>query len=137
MVRVINLEDRFDGLNNSGSVVFDVNTFAKEYFLEANAHWVNKLNSPKQLEEYMKMMSINITEMNAVGSMTKESLEKSNQTKWSVPKAEDPEALLSNRNLTWLTTLNDTNKIVLQPQEIKTFRIKYPGGAKKNENDPN
>ena len=93
MVRVINLEDRFDGLNNSGSVVFDVNTFAKEYFLEANAHWINQLNSPKQLEEYMKMMAINITEMNAVGSMTKESMDKSNQTKWKVPSSEEPEAL--------------------------------------------
>jgi hypothetical protein len=85
MVRVINLADRFDGLNNSGSVIFDVNTFAKEYFMEANAHWFGTLNSKKQQEDYMKMIQINITEMNAAGSMTLESLEKSNQTKWKVP----------------------------------------------------
>ena len=72
ILRVINLEDRFDGLNNSASVVFDVNTFAKEYFMEANTHWMTKMNSNKQMEDYIKALNINITEMNAVGSMTKE-----------------------------------------------------------------
>ena len=93
-MRLTNLEDRFDGLNNSGSVVFDINAFAKELFMEANAHWLGAMNSMKQQEEYIKMMQINITEMNAAGSMTLEQLSKSNQTRWKVPSAEDPQALV-------------------------------------------
>jgi hypothetical protein len=48
LLRIINLDDRFDGLNNSESVVFDISAFAKELFMEANSQWLIKYNSPKQ-----------------------------------------------------------------------------------------
>jgi hypothetical protein len=38
MLRVANLEDRFDGKNNSKTYMFDINAFAKEFYMEANAH---------------------------------------------------------------------------------------------------
>jgi len=44
MLRVANLEDRFDGKNNSESYNFDINAFAKEYYMEANAHLMQGLS---------------------------------------------------------------------------------------------
>ena len=37
LVRVTNLEDRFDG-EHAKTYFFDINEFAKEFLLEANAH---------------------------------------------------------------------------------------------------
>jgi hypothetical protein len=36
LVRIINLEDRFDGSSRIQHI--DLNTFAKEFYLEANQH---------------------------------------------------------------------------------------------------
>jgi len=40
---VANLEDRFDGKNNSKTYMFDINAFAKEFYMEANAHLMKGL----------------------------------------------------------------------------------------------
>jgi hypothetical protein len=44
MLRIANLEDRFDGQNNSKTYDFDINAFAKEYYIEANAHLMQGLS---------------------------------------------------------------------------------------------
>jgi hypothetical protein len=46
LVRINNLEDRFDGYNNSHTYQFDVSDFAKEYFMEANNHLLSKIDPP-------------------------------------------------------------------------------------------
>jgi len=38
LLRIINLEDRFDGKAGDNIHYFDVNAFARELYLEANAH---------------------------------------------------------------------------------------------------
>ena len=83
----------------------------------------------------MTNMVVNITEMNAAGSMTLEQLGKSNQTLWKTPSSEDPLELMQDRNITLLAA-GDDNKVMLQPQQIKTFKLVYPGGAKKLSTDP-
>jgi hypothetical protein len=102
MLRIANLEDRFDGSNNSQSYNFDLNAWAKEYYMEANAHLIQGL-SPKEQETFVKAIELNITEMNAAGSIALDRLVGANSsnssdnttvlTKWKVPEAEDPTGL--------------------------------------------
>ena len=92
MLRIANLEDRFDGKNNSQSYNFDINAFAKEYYLEANAHLMQGL-SQKDQEIFAKAIDLNITEMNAAGSISLDRLSGVNSTiftKWKVPEKEEP-----------------------------------------------
>jgi len=114
MLRIANLEDRFDGKNNSESYNFDLNAWAKEYYLEANAHLIQGL-SPKEQETFVKAIELNITEMNAAGSIALDRLVGANSTvmtKWKVPEAEDPTGL----NLTQLIT-NQTDSTYAIPAE--------------------
>jgi len=100
MLRIANLEDRFDGKNNSQSYNFDINAWAKEYYMEANAHLMQGL-SHKEQETFVKAIELNITEMNAAGSISLDRLAGANSTvltKWRVPEKEDPTGL----NLTQL-----------------------------------
>lgn len=95
MLRIANLEDRFDGANNSRSYNFDLNAWAKEYYLEANAHLIQGL-SPKEQETFVKAIEVNITEMNAAGSIALDRLAGANSTvltKWKVPEKDDPTGL--------------------------------------------
>lgn len=108
MLRIANLEDRFDGKNNSESYNFDLNAWAKEYYMEANAHLIQGL-SPKEQETFVKAIGLNITEMNAAGSIALASLVGANatvMTKWNVPEAEDP-TNSTGLNLTQLNTTQD------------------------------
>ena len=61
IVRVTNLQDRFDG-QTALVQQFDVNAWAREFYLEANYH-LNKS------EELMKDLRVQITEMNLGGSV--------------------------------------------------------------------
>lgn len=93
MLRIANLEDRFDGRNNSESYNFDLNAWAKEYYMEANAHLMQGLSSEEQ-ETFVKAIEVNITEMNAAGSIALDRLVGANSTvltKWKVPAGEDPD----------------------------------------------
>jgi hypothetical protein len=92
MLRIANLEDRFDGRNNSESYNFDLNAWAKEYYMEANAHLMQGL-SPEEQETFVKAIEVNITEMNAAGSIALDRLVGANSTvltQWKVPAGEDP-----------------------------------------------
>lgn len=57
--------------------------------MEANAHWLNKA-SAKQLQEYIGNYPVNVTEMNAVGSLSLEDLSKANLTTWRTASRDDP-----------------------------------------------
>ena len=42
LLRIINLDDRFDGKSNEDYIYFDVNAFAREMYLEANEKNISK-----------------------------------------------------------------------------------------------
>jgi hypothetical protein len=42
LLRVTNLDDRFDGKSNEDYIYFDVNAFAREMYLEANEKNISK-----------------------------------------------------------------------------------------------
>jgi len=42
LLRITNLDDRFDGKTNEDYIYFDVNTFAREMYLEANEKNMSK-----------------------------------------------------------------------------------------------
>ena len=68
LIRFANIEDRFDGKNNSQTYYLDLNAFAMEYYLEANAH----LMYTKEDLNVLKHIKLNITEMNLAGSISLE-----------------------------------------------------------------
>jgi hypothetical protein len=63
MIRLSNMEDRFDGA--SKSYKFDINAWAREFYIEANSH-LFKLNTTSEI---VKGIRLNITEMNLAGSI--------------------------------------------------------------------
>lgn len=67
MIRLANLEDNFDGMSSTKSYKFDVNAWAREYYLEANMHMLQK-NTTSQI---LRGIRLNITEMNLAGSVPK------------------------------------------------------------------
>jgi len=67
MVRLANLDDRFDGMDAAKSYKFDINAWAREFYLEANSHLLSK-NSTSEL---LRGIRLNITEMNLAGSIPK------------------------------------------------------------------
>lgn len=128
MLRIANLEDRFDGRNNSQSYNFDLNAWAKEYYMEANAHLMQGL-APKDQETFVNAIATNITEMNAAGSIALEKLVGANSTvltHWRVSEAEDPTGL----NLTQLDSIytippgNETNSTNDWKESLKSLEAK-------------
>ena len=89
-LRITNLEDRFDGKNNSQTYYFDVNNFAREYFMEANAHWLSK--NLEEAEKTLEILTVNIKEMNAAGSIQLTKLD--DQTHWKTDEKSDPKGEL-------------------------------------------
>ena len=65
LLRITNLNDIYDG-PQSKSQLFDVNSYAREYFLEANSHLVNRFGN---FSEGLAGLKINVTEMNIQGSI--------------------------------------------------------------------
>lgn len=134
MLRIANLEDRFDGHNNSQSYNFDVNAWAKEYYMEANAHLMQGL-SPKDQEAFVNAIVTNITEMNAAGSIALERLVGANSTiltPWRVAEAEDPTGL----NLTQLDSIytippETTNSTNDWKESLKSLEAKEKENATK------
>jgi hypothetical protein len=41
MIRLANLEDHFDG-DSAKTIKFDINAWAREFYLEANSHYMAK-----------------------------------------------------------------------------------------------
>mmetsp|Transcript_32820 Transcript_32820/g.50129 ORF Transcript_32820/g.50129 Transcript_32820/m.50129 type:complete len:126 (+) Transcript_32820:4160-4537(+) len=82
MVRLSNMEDHFDGKNASNAVFVDLNALALEYFQEANAH----LFVSKEDQDLIKLIKLNITEMNLAGSLSLEQLNRTNLTHWNAPQ---------------------------------------------------
>lgn len=79
MIRVSNLEDRFDGLN-AKTYKFDINAWAREFYLEANNHLLAKGNTTSEL---LRGIRVNITEMNLAGSIPKSFFNSTlSQAKW-------------------------------------------------------
>jgi len=70
MIRLVNLEDRFDG--EAKTYRFDVNAWAREFYIEANQHL---LGNPRfrglTMSDLVRGIRLNITEMNLSGSIPK------------------------------------------------------------------
>lgn len=66
MIRVSNMEDRFDGLN-AKSFKFDINAWAREFYIEANSHFLMKNTT----SEIIRGIRLEIQEMNLAGSVPK------------------------------------------------------------------
>jgi len=72
-IRLTNLEDKFDG-NYSIPISFNVNEWAREYYLEANGHLMvpqDPTNMTKRNTslDILEGVMLNITEMNIAGSI--------------------------------------------------------------------
>jgi len=67
MIRLSNLDDRFDGVNVAKSYKFDINAWAREFYLEANSHLLTKNTT----SELLRGIRLYITEMNLAGSIPK------------------------------------------------------------------
>ena len=132
IMRISNLADRFDG-NSALVQQFDVNTWAREFYAEANYH----LNAS---ETILKDLSINITEMNLGASVELEQLKNGtlNLTQWKTDPLMDPvnvpkkpvdfvqEISLPKSALGQLTEIKEKSWLVsLEPQRIRTFKIDY------------
>lgn len=154
MIRVANLEDNFDGLT-AKTRKFDINAWAREFYLEANSHLLAK-NTTKEL---LQGIRLNITEMNLAGSVAKSYFKNKtqSQTKWFQQGSfvetsdsfvqtfsESEQTLLANLDkepldnvqfveierakgsVEGLGTLFEPNFIVnVEPQSIRTFSIQY------------
>lgn len=66
MIRLANLEDNFDGLT-AKTYKFDINAWAREFYLEANEHYL----MTNTTTELLQGIRLNITEMNLAGSVSK------------------------------------------------------------------
>lgn len=71
MIRLSNLDDRFDGVKGAKDVKFDINAWAREFYLEANSHLLNKNTT----SELLRGIRLNITEMNLAGSIPRSALD--------------------------------------------------------------
>lgn len=69
MIRLSNLEDRFDG-ENAKTYKFDINAWAREFYIEANSHLL-KTNTTNYntTSDVVRGLRLNITEMNLAGSI--------------------------------------------------------------------
>jgi len=88
LLRIASYEDRFD--KHAQTQHFDVNAWARDYYLEANILMVNATYSANQL---LDGMQVNITEMNLPGTVPLANFTnnaKFNQTKWLTPSVLDP-----------------------------------------------
>lgn len=88
LLRIASYEDRFD--KHAQTQHFDVNAWARDYYLEANINMVNATFSANQL---LDGMQVNVTEMNLPGTVPLANFtnsQKFNQTKWLTPKVLDP-----------------------------------------------
>jgi len=82
MIRLVNLEDRFDG--EAKTYRFDVNAWAREFYIEANQHL---LGNPRfrglTMSDLVRGIRLNITEMNLSGSIPKSLFQSTyQQTQW-------------------------------------------------------
>lgn len=149
MIRLANLEDNFDGMK-AKTYKFDINAWAREFYLEANAHYL----MTNTTTELLQGIRLNITEMNLAGSVPKSYFNQKTQehTKWlqlgeSVESTDSP--IEKDFNMTKLDkepkdniqfveierakgsraslgTLYEQNFIVtLEPQSIRMFSIQY------------
>lgn len=85
MLRVANLEDRFD--SDPKTYKFDVNSWAREWYLEANAH----LAYNESEFDVLKNLMVIVTEMNLSGVVSLDYLKfVQNQTNWLTNPALDP-----------------------------------------------
>jgi len=143
LLRVINMMDHFDG---DQAIVqhFDVNAWAREYYIEANEHLVPLNGNSSDL---LAGVFLNITEMNLSGTMAKDKLDNgiSKLTKWKTPKDQNPvnpprkpndmlvQVEVPNTGANSLygaqgnsTSLMEDNYMVsLEPQRIRVFLINY------------
>lgn len=80
MIRLTNLEDQFDGLT-AKSYKFDINAWAREFYLESNMHYLAQGNTTADI---LQGIRLNITEMNLAGSIPKSYFLNKTQahTKW-------------------------------------------------------
>lgn len=88
LLRIASYEDRFD--KHAMTQHFDVNAWARDYYLEANIGMVNATYSANQL---LDGLQVNVTEMNLPGTVPLANFtnsQKFNQTKWLTPKVLDP-----------------------------------------------
>lgn len=132
VLRITNLADRFDG---ASALVqsFDVNTWAREFYAEANYH----LNAS---ETILKDLKINITEMNLGASVELDQLKNGtlNLTQWKTDPIYDPvnvpkkpvdfvqEISLPKSALGQLTEIKEKSWLInLEPQRIRAFKIDY------------
>lgn len=103
MIRLSNLEDNFDGMK-AKSIKFDVNAWAREFYLEANSH-LSKKNTTTQL---LQGIRLNITEMNLAGSIPKYYFNTSlPQAKW-----------IAQGSLSNMTDANDTDTKQPKTQQL-------------------
>mmetsp|Transcript_21879 Transcript_21879/g.33933 ORF Transcript_21879/g.33933 Transcript_21879/m.33933 type:complete len:103 (+) Transcript_21879:4069-4377(+) len=101
--------DHFDG-NQSHTQNFDVNAWAREYFLEANSHLVPFNGNSSDI---FAGLTLNITEMNLSGTISLDKMNSSNitrQTQWKTPTDQNP--------------VNAPKK----PQDM-LVQVELPGGA--------
>ena len=88
LIRISSYEDRFD--KDAKTQHFDINAWARDYYLEANLNLVNSTYSANQL---LDGIQVNVTEMNLPGTVPIANFTNSktwNQTKWLTPKVLDP-----------------------------------------------
>jgi len=136
VLRVSNLEDRFDG-PAAKIQSFDVNAWAREFYAEANYH----LNAS---ESIFKDLKINITEMNLGASVQLDSLKNGtlNLTQWKTDPLLDPVNVpkkpvdylemisLPQSALGQLKEVKEQNWLVnLEPQRIRVFKVEFIKGA--------
>lgn len=132
MLRIANLQDRFDG-ESALVQPFDVNAWAREFYAEANYH----LNASDTI---LKDLMINITEMNLGASIELDQLKNGtlNLTQWKTDPVLDPvnvpkkpvdfvqEISLPKSALGSLTELKEKSYLVkLEPQRIRAFKIDF------------
>ena len=149
LIRLVNLDDHFDNTelhkNLSQTVFFDVNSYARQLFLEANQHLIK---SQKDQESYLSSLKVNVTEMNIGGSISVQDLKALNLTKWKVDAAQDPPKHVKpvdreyERKIIPPSLLQnvDNGKVVidpkkveiekamlvgLEPQRIRVFKVQY------------
>lgn len=75
LVRITNLEDKFDGLQHVNRTIYvNLNEWAREFYLEANLH--NKPDNG-EISKILDDLKVNITEMTLSGSITIDAFMKS------------------------------------------------------------
>lgn len=106
MIRLSNLDDRFDGANVAKSYKFDINAWAREFYLEANSHLLSKNTT----SELLRGIRLNITEMNLAGSIPKSFFNGSyyDNQNWIVQQSEPASAQSANESAN--STSEDTKE---------------------------